>query len=276
MSQGDEQWRPTCGIKRTATLPLMPISVRRNEVEVTTIMLEDERDDSPATTAGDRIHALVKGTLGSVPLAGGLAAELFGMFVVSPYQRRLQIWIEGVAERLKSLDERLDVVSLANNETFVSTLIQATQAAVRTHRQEKILLLQHAVLSAATGLPVPADLQSTFVRYVDELTPIHFSLLGFLLEKEHKLRDCGAYHTLLGLFIEKTNLRVSPDEFRLLCNDLEIRLLVRFSSSMEDFTSAYRPSTLLISNRLEHEVMLRVTDIGRELVRFVGANGGSA
>lgn len=236
-------------------------------------MLEDKRDNSPAITSGDRLHALVKGALGSVPLAGGVAAELFGIFVVSPYQRRLQIWIEGVAESLRSLDERLDVVSLANNDTFVSTLMQATQAAVRTHRQEKIQLLQHAVLSAAIGSAVPMDLQSTFVRYIDELTPTHFSLLSFLLKNELKLRDCGAYHILLGLFIEGTKIRVSPDEFRLLCNDLETRLLVRFSSSMEDFTSAYTPSTLLISGRREHEVMLRVTDIGRELVTFVGAHG---
>jgi len=237
---------------------------------------EEQREPGspPATSYIDRLHSLMRGTFGSAPIGGGLAAELFGMFVVSPYQRRLQGWFESVADRLKALEgkQEISLAELAENEVFVSTLMQATQAAVRTHREEKIFLLRHAVLAAAVGFPVSADLQSVFIRYVDELTPVHFVLLGFIHDNEDILRQFESYEKLLMEFVIKAGITLSGDEFRLLCSDLSVRLLVRFSSSMGDFTDAYRPSSILLRQRDENEPMLRVTDIGRELVRFVGAS----
>jgi hypothetical protein len=236
-------------------------------------MMSDEDKLIPPTVAsGDRLHAVVRGALGGIPVAGGLAAEVFGLFVVAPYQRRLQHWIETVSDQLRALAERqqLDLALLSSNDVFVSTLLQATQVAVRTHREEKLLLLRRAVLSAADDSPISADNQSTFVRYVDELTPAHFALLGLLLRSEDELRDCNSYQSLLMAFIEGSKINLSPDEFRLLCNDLSVRHLARFSSSMEDSTDAYRPSSIVMRGRQADEPMLRVTDIGRELIRFVG------
>ena len=237
-------------------------------------MAEDEKNDLPTSSSGDRLHAMVRGLLGVVPYAGGLAAEIFGVLVVSPYQRKLQRWIETVADQLRTLEDRhvIDFASLATNDVFVSTLLQATQAAVRTHREEKISLLRSAVLASASDSPVSADQQSTFVRYVDELTPPHFGLLGFICENEVELCSSESYRDLYDKFTHSTGVCLTPDEFRLLCSDLDVRLLVRFSRSMEDSTAAYIPGTLLLRPRREDQPMLRVTDIGRNLVAFVGAS----
>src|ERR1041385_1961513 len=102
----------------------------------------------PAPSEGDKIHALIRGLLGSIPGVGNLSAELFGLLVRVPVERRLQEWIEEVEDSLRSLYRRDSTIeAYLHSEVFLSVLLAATQAAVRTHRKDKRRLL------AAAGRP---------------------------------------------------------------------------------------------------------------------------
>jgi hypothetical protein len=241
--------------------------------------MTDEPGDAltpPTQSAGDYLQALVRGTLGAIPFAGGLAAETFGLLLVTPYQRRSREWMEQVAHDLRAFAERdrIDLEALAQNETFVSTLMQATQAAIRTSKQEKLRLLRNAVLSSSESAAVSADLQGIFVRYVDELTPAHFHLLVYLHANEERLRETQSYPDLLTDYLTTTKTKIPQDDFALALNDLNTRVLVHLSRGMEDFKDVDDPAIrMLASSEVRDKAMLRVTDIGCQFLHFVREHG---
>ena len=136
----------------------------------------------PTPTAGDAAHTVVKAGLAAIPIVGGPAAEIFAAIVVPPLTKRRDEWVRLIAEALKELQRRVDgfsVEALAQNDVFVTTLLNASQAAVRTHQEEKLEALRNAVLNAGLPNPPEEDLQLMFVRFIDELTAWHLRVLKF-------------------------------------------------------------------------------------------------
>lgn len=136
----------------------------------------------PASSAGDTAHALVKGALSSVPIGGGLIAEVFGLLVRPPLQRRLTRFLQEVAEDLAELKDkgRVDFATLPGNEGFVSAVGHAADIVLRTHQEEKLRALRNAVLNSAISSTLEADTQSMFLNFVDYFTAWHLRLLAFL------------------------------------------------------------------------------------------------
>ena len=142
-------------------------------------MAKDEKHAPPKAGKSDTAHAVAKAGLSAIPLVGGPAAELFNMIVVPPLERRRVEWMEEVAEALRSLEGqgRVNLEDLAQDKGFVSTVMQATQAALRTHVREKREALRNAVLNATLpGAPGEA-LQAVFLSLVDSFTEWHLRLL---------------------------------------------------------------------------------------------------
>lgn len=139
-------------------------------------------EEKPKTSAGDIAHKIVKAGLSAVPLAGGPAAELFNAIITPPLAKRRNKWIESIAEGLKQLEEKVEgfsVESLSENEMFITTVMHATQSAIRNHQEEKLEALRNAILNAATPNPPEEDLQMMFLNWVDELTPWYLRILKF-------------------------------------------------------------------------------------------------
>lgn len=53
----------------------------------------------PSDTAGDRLHALVRAGIPTIPVVGSPAVELFNMVIAPPVQKRQREWMESVAQR---------------------------------------------------------------------------------------------------------------------------------------------------------------------------------
>lgn len=101
----------------------------------------------------DHCLAAIKGAVAAIPLGGVLAEEL-GIVLVPPLARRRDEWWEHLARRLRELEETVagfHLEDLSQNEQFVSATLQATQAALRTHQEEKLQALRNAVLNTALG-----------------------------------------------------------------------------------------------------------------------------
>ena len=90
-----------------------------------------------------------------------------------PLERRRLQWMEKIANSLRLLEEarQISLSDLQSNEAFVTTLVQASEAAIRNHQSEKIEALRNAVVNSAVGVDIKEDLQLTFIRYISELTP---------------------------------------------------------------------------------------------------------
>jgi len=135
-----------------------------------------------APTLEDHRFAIIKGTLSSIPVLGGVFAEELGLVLVTPLTRRRDAWFEDIARRLRELEDRVADFSfedLGNNEQFISAMIQATQSAIKTHAKEKLEALRNAVLNIALGHAPAEDLQAIFLNLVDSFTPVHLQLLRF-------------------------------------------------------------------------------------------------
>jgi hypothetical protein len=137
-------------------------------------------EEKPKQTTGDVGHALAKGALAGVPFVGGLASEIFNIVIAPPLTRRRDYWMNSIAEGLTKLEEKMEgfkIEELSKNEMFITTVMQASQTAIRNHQKEKLEALRNAVLNAALPNAPEEDLQLIFLNFVDTLTTWHMRIL---------------------------------------------------------------------------------------------------
>lgn len=140
-------------------------------------------EEDLAMSVGDYAHAGVRAGLSTAPFLGGPLAEFFSMIITPPLEKRRTDWLIDIFTRLKQLEEKVEgfkIENLAENEIFISTLLYATQVAMRTHLREKLDALKNAVINSAVKLPIDENLQLIFLNLVDRYTPWHLIILHFL------------------------------------------------------------------------------------------------
>lgn len=135
--------------------------------------------DIPTATGADRLHALGRALLASIPVAGPAAEVLFAEIITPSLEKRRVEWMNDIANRLQKLEERgdLNLEDLQNNESFVTTLFQASRAAIIDHQSEKREALRNAVVNAALPHAPEESLQQHFINLIDTFTVWHLRLL---------------------------------------------------------------------------------------------------
>jgi hypothetical protein len=231
-----------------------------------------EGSSIPTVSTGDRAHALVRGAVSGIPIAGGVLAEVFGMILVAPLERRCERWMQDVADRLKALEERdpARFSALPNDDTFTTVLLQATQASSRAHTEEKRVLLRNAVMRSAGGVDLEADLQVTFVRYLDELLPSHVALLSAVSSNERDVAYVKSWEDLYSKVASDVGGSLTRERFRLLMGDLNTRVLLRVNDLLEEFPELGQGPTILTTEE-SGNAMVRVTTLGRQFLAFVAS-----
>lgn len=152
-----------------------------------------ERAELPQATFGDYAHAGIKGLISAVPIAGGLAAEIFGTVIAPPLSRRKDEWLEQLADALVVLRDqgKIDFDELSKNEEFLSAVLEASSSAIRTHREEKRSALRNAVLNVATNRHNGEDEAALFLNYIDSLTAGHLRVLKYFQNPTGAYRLAG-------------------------------------------------------------------------------------
>ena len=224
----------------------------------------------PSESTGDHIHRTARADLAAIPLAGGASVELFNLVLAPPIQRRRDEWLNGLAERLGKLEQdgRLVVEELRDNEEFVSTVMQASQAAVQNHQQEKIDALRNAVLNTALGQALEDSKRELFLRWIDELSVWHLRLLALLadppgwFERNSKTIPQFAISSSLHQLIQAGMPELSQDRgfLEVVAKDLNDRHLAS-SVSLMTMMSA------------QGAVEKRTSDLGDAFLRFITEPG---
>lgn len=229
--------------------------------------MSNERYASPKQTTGDSARNLVRAVLS--PIAG--ADELLSYIWKQPFDKRLEIWRVAVADALRQLESRqeIDLSRIHLNEDFISVFIQASAIAVRSHQAEKIDALKNAVVNAALPGQTKVDFYFVFVRYVDELSPVHMKLLSFSIQEETTLKSLKSYSEFYNLFNDKYPKALSRDEFKMICGDLEVRGLLRISQDIDNFKDIYHADTMLLAETNDNLPRIIVTDIAKEFIKFI-------
>jgi len=134
----------------------------------------------PEPSKGDALHALAKAGISLLPIAGGPGVELFQHLIQPPLEKRRIAWMGEVGQKLRELEERgLDLSALQGNEQFITAVMQASAAAIRTHQQAKLNALKNAVVNIALGDSADETFQHLLLGFIDEFTEMHLRLLAF-------------------------------------------------------------------------------------------------
>jgi len=138
-------------------------------------------DEVNKTTGKDVAYTSVKAVLGTIPVLGSAAAELFSLIVTPPLEKRRAQWMNEVAERLKILEEKknIDIQELIDNEIFIDTILQATAVAIKTSEQEKLEALKNAVINSVFVEDIDKTKTLMFLRLIDSFTALHLTILKF-------------------------------------------------------------------------------------------------
>ncbi len=140
----------------------------------------------PQARAGDVAVGTTRAVLSAIPMVGGSATELLSLVLAPPVARRRDEWLKELADALEQLERRVDgfsVEALQNNEGFVSITLQAAQAAMRTHQEEKRDALRNAALNSALSQDADEDEQLMFVGLADVFTVLHLELLKLFADR---------------------------------------------------------------------------------------------
>ena len=87
-----------------------------------------------------------KTALSAIPVGGALITSIWDSVKSHSAQKRLNAWKESIEVRLKNVEDSLD--EIGDNEIFTSTLIKATEVAIRTADSDKRTYLANAVYNS--------------------------------------------------------------------------------------------------------------------------------
>lgn len=223
----------------------------------------------PQSTTEDTAHLVTRALLS--PVWG--ASELFEHFVKSPLTKRTDEWMAIAADSADFIERNFgyDLENLASNEKFLTILIQATRVAATSHQREKLDALRNAVVSSVYTQDISEDLQLTFIRFIDELTPSHILLLKFFVKFEAELSKLQSYPDLFSFFnghFEYSNA-LYRDEFKMFVSDLNTRGLLRMSQYIGDFDDIYDASLELREETDDSLPRILVTTVGKDFIKFI-------
>lgn len=180
-------------------------------------------------------YAIAKGSVGSIPLAGGVLSELFGVAFSDPATKRKEQVIADMEERLESLEnEGFDISSLGNSEEFLSISIQAYHIALRTHQTEKRVALMNAIYNTPK-LTIDENEKLMFLNYIDQFNEWHLKILWFLnnpneafIDKQRPNHYTGSKSLLLEA--EYPELKIRRNFYNQIVKDLYSRGLINTES----------------------------------------------
>jgi len=153
----------------------------------------DSLEPPPKPSAAERASEVLRASAGEIPIAGTVVAALVQVFGTS-YQQRQDEWTRRLWEVVSSLQTRgIDLDGLTQREEWVTAVHDASRIALGEHLAAKLDMLQAVLLNAATRPPDPiADLWTLrYMRWIDELEPIHVELLAFGVDPRVWLEEHG-------------------------------------------------------------------------------------
>ena len=169
----------------------------------------------PKRDGKDIAHTVVKAGLSAIPFVGGPASELLSFVVAPSLDKRRNEWLESIARKLKDLEDKIEnfsIKDLQGNESFISTVMQASRVAIANHHKVKRQALQNAVLTAALPNAIADDLQLMFLNWIDYFTPRHLEMLKLFQDFEPRTLPTKTGTTELFFFNEEETRKLSAQQ----------------------------------------------------------------
>jgi len=219
----------------------------------------------PKESSSDRIHSIVKGVFGAIPIAGGVASETFSLILSQPIAKRMEKWMEAVVDKLSNLEKTIHTFKIENlkeNDEFITFLIESSQIAYKTHQEEKLYYLQNAIANYFS-CQLEYDRKYSYLRVINDLTPTHFIILKYIsLNENFIINEIDGFEKLWEHY-EKSNPNIDKYYFRKCVKDLENASIIRLSGDFSDYIGGggYAHD--------ESAPSIKLLDFGSELIEFI-------
>lgn len=204
-------------------------------------------------------HALARSLLGAIPYMGQSAIELFNMVIAPPIEQRRNEWLQSLARGLEELQQQVagfSVEALANRPEFVTTILHATPAALRSHQREKVDALRNAVLNVALEQNPDETLTLMFLSFIDTITPLHMKVLAHFDQSGEIGIFTGANVAFIDQYLPELNDRLPI--YEQIVRDLYTKGLVESNVTTGTATAFGKFSG-------------SVTDLGNEFRKFISS-----
>ena len=142
-------------------------------------MTQDKKYEPPQRTSGDTGFAVARAGLSTIPVAGGAAVELLQILLTPPLEKRRDEWMKEVASALRDLEENqgIKLEDLQSNDSFIDTVLHASQIALRNNQREKREALRNGVINSALPSSPDQSLLQMFLGLIDTFTVWHIRML---------------------------------------------------------------------------------------------------
>jgi hypothetical protein len=228
--------------------------------------MSDDSSAAPRPTAADHLHTLARAGISAIPVVGGPGVELFEMILPPALDKRKRDWMDSVGEALERLEAKFGNIldDLKSDDAFIDTVMQASQAAIKTSEQEKLEALRNAVLNSAAPSPPDLSRRQIFISWVDTLTPWHLRMLRLFADPmkwyQEQKRQPPQFHisgSLAALLTDAyPELKSERDFYDKVCKDLYNDGLIK-SEHLHVMMSGSGP--------FEH----RATPLGNQFLQFI-------
>ena len=205
-------------------------------------------------TPSDHVLAVVKAGINVVPVVGGPLANLIGDYVPNSTQRAAVRTMELLAEKLSSLEDRIDVQQV-DKEEFSELFKSCSLVVIRSHREEKLrvaaALLANLLLRPSDAKKSPYEELDHLVRCLETLSVGAIAVLG------------ASRH------ITAAQANFNLDPLRNLFPEFDTSLLMSLVRELENL-NLLRVQEGNIRMSDHGELLLELTPIGRRFVeRFI-------
>lgn len=234
----------------------------------------NEELNYPKRTDLNKIHDYLYSTINT--LTFGIWDITAGKHYPSHYIERIEKWANEIKNAIINLSEKFSQFELKNlekNDEFISILIHAHQLSVKNFQKEKLDYLKNMVINTPL-FKYSFDYKIIFLRYIDELTLTHISILRILIEHENILSIPNTFEILLNQTVKLDSRYQDMDKhlFKNILVELEQKGLIRISPDYLDFDNeVYEESKMIFESSKNYKNLpnLKVMNLGREFIDFI-------
>jgi hypothetical protein len=235
----------------------------------------------PKENTTDYSERFIKGVLGIVPFAGTALGELFSVVIPPSIEKRRNNWMSEVSTVLNELmSNNANLINdLKDNEEFISLLLETSQLALKTHRDEKLKLFSQA-LKNSINIDFNFFVKETYIRYIEELNPNQISILNFIHRYQDRIKDVDSFQKYYNL-LTKGSVGLSPTidstfditTVRFFMQDLDKKGLILISHSIEELEDLVRENDYITTESKKGDLpYIKITQFGVNFLKMVEEN----
>ncbi len=145
-------------------------------------------ENYPVEDYKDKTYGMIKASLNLIPVAGGAVSEALSTWFSSPVEKRREKWNEELHKVVTNLQNVLEnPTELFENEIFITTVLRATEIAVKSHQNEKIQYLKNIVFNSAILIDMDDTKKMLYLEIISSYTPLHIILLNYMNNPKQKI-----------------------------------------------------------------------------------------